>query len=106
MPVKPEEFRSLLKELRWANLFGTLSVVFVFFCLTNWKAFNGHGLRFGLRTSFREFLGWLIYVIVIVPLMGVTWWLLNKVDVRNVGFRIGSLFRSHADIDRAANLGE
>jgi len=93
MSMKREEFASLLKELRWPNLLGYLALVFVFYCLTDWKLFNSQGLVFGLRTSFREFLGWLLYVILIVPLVGIAVWLLNKVDVRNVGFRIGLLLR-------------
>jgi len=93
MSGKREEFASLLKELRWVNFFGYLTVVFIFYCLSDWKVFNNQGLGIGFRTSLREFLGWLLYGVLIVPLVGIAIWLLNKVDVRNLGFRIGSLLR-------------
>jgi flagellar biogenesis protein FliO len=94
MPDKYRELRDVLRSLRWLNAIRGLILVFAFFCCTEWKVFKWQGFNAGFRTAFQEFANWLLYAIAIVPLVGVAVWLLNKIDVRGVGFRIGTAMQS------------
>ncbi len=111
MPNEKEEIIGALRNLSSFRLRDIRSLFDIFFfwffisCLTEWKTFHLYDFDHVLKLCVRSFGEVVLYGIVMVPCMAVVWLLLLKVltlDSHKLGFRLGSLFGPHANIDQTS----